>query len=322
MAEQVFVARPVTFHDGETLLAGELTLPERHGPHPALAMIHGSGATDRTNLGFFPPIRDHFVAHGIAVLCFDKPGVGASTGDWTRQRFPDDRVAEALAAVEFLSGCDDVDPGRVGLWGVSQGGWVVPLAAARSGGAVAFVVSVSGPGVSPGTQNVHDVETSMREGGHDEADVRRGVADVSALMRASAADLPFEEVERTILRAAGDAPWRGYFDVSDADQWEFLRRTDMAYDPAVALERVTCPILALFGEHDPRLPVAESVAVFEQSLRRAGNPDATVTVFPGAGHQITVGPDRRFAPGYLETMSAWLTRVIRRAPERQPGTPG
>lgn len=308
MADEAGTTRQVRFLDRGAVLAGELSAPEGPGPHPAVAMIHGSGPTDRTNLGFFPPIRDHLVAHGIAVLCFDKPGTGESTGDWTRQTFPDDRVVEALAAVEFLGACEEVDPGRVGLWGVSQGGWVVPLAASKSS-TVAFAVTVSGPGVSPGAQNVHDVETGMRADGYPEEEVRRGGDYVRALMRASRRDLSYEDVARRILRPAEGQPWTGYFSVPDADRWEFLRRSDESYDPTLALERLTCPILSLFGEEDPRLPVAESVAAFQRALRRAGNPDVRIEVFPGAGHQITIGPDRRFAPGYLETMSAWIARV-------------
>lgn len=315
MAPQPPQTQPVSFHDGATRLAGELSTPAGRGPHPAVAMIHGSGAADRTNLGVFPPIRDHLVAHGIAVLCFDKPGTGGSTGDWTRQSFPGDRVAEALAAVAFLSGRAEVIRERIGLLGVSQGGWVVPLAASKSS-TVDFVVTVSGPGVSPAVQNVHDVETSMRADGHPAEDVRRGGDYVRALMRAARDGLSYDEIRPTILEPAAGAPWTGYFDVTSADQWEFLLRSDSTYDPTVALEQLSCPILAIFGADDPRLPVADSVTAFEQALRRAANPDVTIEVFAGADHQLRVAGGDAFVPGYLELVSDWLRRVTRRAPRR------
>lgn len=51
-----------------------------------------------------------------------------------------------VAGVAHLRGRGDIDPGRVGVWGVSEGGYVVALAAASP--EVAFVVGVSAPGVS------------------------------------------------------------------------------------------------------------------------------------------------------------------------------
>ena len=63
-----------------------------------------------------------------------------------------------------------VDPSRVGLYGHSQGGWVAPLAASLSRG-VAFIVAVSGPGVTPAEQGMYAVGEGMRADGWSEADV-------------------------------------------------------------------------------------------------------------------------------------------------------
>lgn len=294
----------VQFRHADAALTGTLYVPPSRGLHPALAMIHGSGPADRDNGGYFPPIRAHLVRHGVAVLCFDKPGIGGSSGDWRRQSFQD-RASEALAAVTFLRRHDAIDPGRVGLWGISQGGWVVPLAATLARD-VAFIISVSGPGVSPAEQNVYDIEQNMRADGRPEVEVIQGVAYVNALMDAARHKDSYERVEAAVLRTARGEPWYPYFEIPDAALWGFFLHGDPDYDPVSVLERVRCPVLAIFGERDRQLPAGKSAALFEQALYRGGNPDVTIKVFADADHGIRVAKPQGFAPGYLDLMADWL----------------
>lgn len=110
----------VRFDSGGLSLAGTLHRPEGGGPHPALVMLQGSGPTDRDSGGYFPPLRERFLATGLAVLSWDKPGIGGSTGDW-RGRTLFDRATEALVVREWLRAQAGIDPARVGIWGHSQG---------------------------------------------------------------------------------------------------------------------------------------------------------------------------------------------------------
>src|SRR4051812_31423527 len=89
--------------------------------HPAVLMLQGSGPADRDSGGYFPPIRDAFLARGIAVFSFDKPGIGSSTGDWRHYALMD-RADQALAALALLREHHVIDGARVGVWGQSQGG--------------------------------------------------------------------------------------------------------------------------------------------------------------------------------------------------------
>jgi fermentation-respiration switch protein FrsA (DUF1100 family) len=71
----------LSFSWGGLHLAGTLHLPGSTGPHPTVLMMQGSGPSDRDNDGYFVPLRKAFLDAGIAVYSFDKPGIGASTGD-------------------------------------------------------------------------------------------------------------------------------------------------------------------------------------------------------------------------------------------------
>ncbi len=297
----------VQFVHNDTQLAGTVFTPASSGPHPAVVMIQGSGATDRTNFGYFPAIHNYFVQHGIAVLCYDKPGVGASSGNWKHQH-ASDRATEALAARRMLQAQPRINASAVGLWGISQGGWVVPLAASLSPD-VAFIISVSGPGVSPAEQDRYGIEHLSRVKGFSEQQITQAVALYDALVDAARRDSSFVEVMMLVEHGWNEA-WDNYYGSLDEALWNFLKR-GIDYDPVPVLERVTQPVLAIFGERDPLVPVQRSVTIFEQALATAGNSNTTIRIFPDADHGIEITGTGQFAPGYLETMVDWIWQQVR-----------
>jgi hypothetical protein len=138
----------VRFPSGSVPLSGTLTLPAGPGPHPAVAWVHGSGRTTRA---YLPDLEALLLRHGVAVLAYDKRGIGQSGGAYPGESpypFAIDVLArDAAAAVRFLAGRPEVDPARVGLAGHSQAGWIIPLAASRAP-AVRFALIFSGPAVT------------------------------------------------------------------------------------------------------------------------------------------------------------------------------
>jgi pimeloyl-ACP methyl ester carboxylesterase len=168
-----FREEEVRFSSGGNTLSGVLVLPSTRGPHPAVAFVHGSGALGRDDWTLHPPLREHLARNGVASLCWDKPGVGASGGHWSRQSFHD-RAREALDAVKFLRGRADIDHGRVGLWGISQGGWICPLAATLSPD-VAFLILVSAPAGTIAEQDLFRVEQGMRADGLPQEDIDKAL---------------------------------------------------------------------------------------------------------------------------------------------------
>ena len=297
----------VRFSSQDLILSGTLHRPTGVGPHPALLMLQGSGAADRDSGGYFPPIRDHFVENGLAVFSWDKPGIGGSSGDW-RQRTLFDRGDEALDALAWLREQPGIDPQRVGVWGHSQGGWIGPLVASRSRD-VAFLVANSGPGVTPEAQDLYGMEHTLRRDGVPEVEIEQALTWMRALHEAAREGSSFDEVNAELFQPNRGTAAESYFGAIGREDWPFfVLNFQRPYDPVESLEQVTCPTLALFGEFDPLVPVTESIRIFEEAARTAGNHDLTIHIFPGADHRIRVGDSLRFAPGYLETMSEWLRR--------------
>jgi pimeloyl-ACP methyl ester carboxylesterase len=138
----------VRFPSGNAMLSGTLTLPPGSGRHAAVAFVTGSGPTTRA---YLPELQAVLVRNGVAVLAYDKRGVGQSSGGYPGASPTDSAIdvlaRDAEAAVRFLAGQPEIDRTRVGLAGHSQAGWIMPLAATREA-AIRFLVVYSGPAVT------------------------------------------------------------------------------------------------------------------------------------------------------------------------------
>src|ERR1700741_3006593 len=151
----------VQFQNGEIRFTGSLDLPDTPAPHPAIVLLSGSDPSPR-DAPFFEDLRRRFIERGIAALSFDKRGVGDSGGKYEETPDFDTAAEDGLAAIRYLQGRGDIDSTRVGVWGVSQGGWIALLMASKSSD-VAFVVNVSGPGVSPFEQTMYQRGVDLSE---------------------------------------------------------------------------------------------------------------------------------------------------------------
>lgn len=127
-------------------LAGAVVRPVAGGDGTALVLVAGGGPVRHSAL---LPLARALAAHGPVVLVHDKrtAGYGALERDYPALG------RDALAALRTLRGLPGVDPARAGLAGISEGGWVVPAAAAAPGrDGPAFAVLLAGPVVTPGEQ--------------------------------------------------------------------------------------------------------------------------------------------------------------------------
>lgn len=305
---------PVEFRSGDNVLRGFLDLPAGAGRHPAIMLIHGGADTDVTaDVEYWKQMRTAFRRAGIATLVWDKAGNSCSSGSYSSKLPIQERATEALAALEILKRREDIDSARIGLWALSQGGWVAPMVAVRSA-SIAYLIVVSGPGRDALSQGLYPAIHVLREAGVSgpEAD------DAYAALRKSLA----------VLRAGGTAqesaavvaPLRKYsalqkaygLDVATVESLRvLLAQPEWSIEASVFLEQLGQPTLALFGERDAVVDWHESIAVYRSSFARSGNRDLTIKTFPDADHEMVPTAARRgagemFVEGYLETMIEWL----------------
>jgi pimeloyl-ACP methyl ester carboxylesterase len=307
----------IAFTNGNVTLRGTLLSPSRGKRHPALVFAPASTAMATREMA--RPIAQYFAFHGVACLVYDKRGTGTSTGDWLSSGFGE-LADDALAGVEALRSRGDIDPAQVGLWGASQGGWIVALAASRSPN-VAFIMSQSGPSVTPEEQELYRSEAWLVADGFSDEVVRRAMALVRQRYLWSRTGDGWDELAAAD-RAVRKEQWYPYIGALGAKQnsfwkfWALIRD----YDPLPALEKVRCPVLAVFGERDTYVPVPESISRWEQGLKKAGNTNVTIKVFAGADHSLLeaktgglkeISRVKRFVPGAFEFQKDWLLQQVK-----------
>jgi pimeloyl-ACP methyl ester carboxylesterase len=314
---------PVKFKNKHVTLAGTLVLPPGQGSHPAIVLTHGSGPQRRWR-GIFEQL---FARRGVAVLSYDKRGVGQSTGDWYQSSF-EDLADDAVAGARYLQARGDIDPKRIGFFGLSQGGWIAPLAAHRFGEA-AYVVAVSGGALTPERQELLDTESELRDAKFSEADIAEALEFQNAknsFMRTGGGWEKYQEMRRVAV----GKKWYGFGNTDcygpaskNSLYWKSCRLIYF-YDPAPTLQSLRSPCLIVCGALDDPKAVGELVKNFQSWLRQAGNQDVTIKVFPNSGHNLVVEePDSksimtkarlRYTAGYLELLESWVARHAGTAP--------
>jgi 2,6-dihydroxypseudooxynicotine hydrolase len=107
--------------DGSAMV-GILREPHGRGPHPVMIMIPGLDSAKEE----LRSTEELFLERGIATFSVDGPGQGEAEYRLTIR--PDWEVPGA-AILDALAAQPGIDPERIGLWGVSLGGYYAPRVA-------------------------------------------------------------------------------------------------------------------------------------------------------------------------------------------------
>src|SRR5262249_9484473 len=138
-----------------------------------------------------------------------------------------DRAQEALDAVAFLKRRPDIDGKHVGLWGISQGGWICPLAASRSPD-VAFVILVSAPAGTVAEQDLYRVEHEMRAARMPEGDIEKALAFARRRLEFFRSG-SYEQLDAAQREVSGERWFRGYVHRLRPKDFAFGKK-NIAYD--------------------------------------------------------------------------------------------
>ncbi|RBQ17935.1 alpha/beta hydrolase [Spongiactinospora rosea] len=270
---------------GGVTLHGTIVAPARErGRAPGIVMVHGAGPVTRAE---YRDEAEAYARRGIATLIYDKRTSGYSTVDRDYDTLADD----ALAAVHALRGRPEVNPEKVGIWGLSEGAWVAPLAAVRSP-EVAFLVVAGAIGTTPARQQ------SWAYG--------------QRLAHAGVQGSLVTTMRHRLIRFAQAA---GLF-------------AEAAHDPVASWERVRQPVLAVWGALDREAMPAESARIIRRALERGGNDHHTIRSIPGVRHNLNGTHDNGFdrpdllPATYAELEATWIKSLpARQRPDTPPHRP-
>ena len=328
----------VTFDAGGVQLAGTLITPATPGPHPAAVLVHGAAGGQRDFNRLF---AEPFLDAGVGVLIYDKSGHGLSGGS---EPTIFDQAAAASAAVDLLAAHPRVDADRIGLAGISNGMWAVPMVAGRRPD-VAFVAGIGSPGVSMAESEVHRRTKILRDSGVGEGTVAavarawRAAFAVAAAGAGATDEAMVAELAHALEEVAGAADLARYAPPAYVQQNPMLSPVppmlpaaelvdmlagepdpELPHDPVDDYRNVTCPVLLQYGAEDTSVPVEPSVQRITAALSATGA--ATIRVYPHLEHLLNVVPDDvpqqeleaamysfrdfTFGPGVRRDLTEWL----------------
>lgn len=314
----------VRFTNGDVTLAGAFIIPKAKGPYPVVVFTHGSSGNSRNeHLGE----AELLAQNGVASLLYDKRGAGESTGaSWEVATF-EELASDAVAAVQYLHTRKDVNQKQIGMFGLSQGTWLIVMAAVKSKD-VAFLISVSGSGIPVWEQDIFLATTEMRGLGFSEDDISAAAAFMKQKYEVGRTGLGWEQLDAKMkeLRAAKIEWFPKYTGESRSlTNARFWWLAVFYYDPAADLAKLKIPVLALLGEKDLSFPANKVATRMGEYLKLAGNKDYTFKIFPTANHSIMVPqesngkPFRRIiTPEYRKTMISWILKYVDEAAIEAP----
>ena len=314
-------------------LAGTISLPKKEGKFPAVILISGNGKHNRDEeFGDHKPFLDisnYFTKNGIAVLRYDKRGVGASEGDYnsaTSFNFAED----VRSALKYLLTRSDIQKDNIGLIGHSEGGLIAPIVAVNNSD-VAFIISLAGPSIA-GDQvllsqqkaiakakgmNKNEIEESQRVN-REAFEIVKRYTDVIELKRKMTTYV--KEISENDPDKPENMTFEEYVNAQVngiLNPWmiNFLR-----YKPEQYIQQVTCPVFALNGSKDLQVLSKDNLAEWKRILAASNNSNVTVEELPNLNHLFqnceTGLPDEyetlseSFAPAVMEKMIKWIEKQL------------
>lgn len=287
-------------------LSGTLSIPEfaeSYKKPPVVILVAGMGPHDRdcdqmNGQKLFVTIADYFTQRGIAVLRYDKRGVGKSGGNFNTA-FTFDFARDVEAAIQFLKhDRSDIDIHNIGLVGHSEGGLISFIVASQSRD-LAFMVSMAGAVIT----KIDDIllQTKLQfkaSGGTDnfvafDKKIRKQILEAVTTLSVEEAQKklatmvkPYIETMTSEQSAHAETllPFSLTEQNCDTTVFNTAWRIYLLSNPTNFISKVTIPVLAIHGELDFIMYSKVALPIIAQGLDRAGNKDVTIVSIPHQNH--------------------------------------
>ncbi|HEY96276.1 MAG TPA: alpha/beta hydrolase [Dehalococcoidia bacterium] len=302
----------ITFRSERFKIVGDLRFPHDDSLYPAVILVHGSGDATREGAVNFEPLIEIFLRNGYAVFSWDKPGSGASTGEFESGQTLYQRGQILADGIDALSEHPRIDSSKLGVWGVSQAGWVIPHALELNG-KIGFMIIVGGGGEDSIEQMAYQVgQKVICDGGTKE---QAEIVEQHWSQWTKATDYDsYKEALETILDIPGVQEYTG-LTITAEDNWSpWPQDIDAFMNPMDVITHTTIPVLALFGEFDKNVDPIQGAEAYKLALENAGNQHYRVEIIEGAGHVLTttktgcIGESggKDYIPEYLNILEEWV----------------
>ena len=330
--------KEITFKNpnDDSKLSGTLSIPSSEIPVPAVILVHGSGPNNRdlNILGgrkVFKDIANYLSNNGIAVLRYDKRGVGKSEGNYV----PNDMenfALDGIAGIEFLKTIKEIDTNKIGAIGISQGGILTPIMANLSID-IDFIVMMAGAGVKPYDLFYSSQLALSSAAGYDSADLEK-VKILYDKFWNIITKKSLNSHERSIGLTYQKQLWE-YIDIESRRDFGFLEENlefmfdnmyhhpnsvdFLHYSPSETLSQVECPVLAINGDKDVQVVADINLPAIKESLENGKCKNYKVVKLKNHNHifqQCKTGKiseykeiDGTVSNETLELIVAWMNQI-------------
>lgn len=325
-------------------LAGTLTMPQAAGPFPAVVLISGMGPSDRdsTVMGhkIFLTLADYLTRRGLAVLRYDKRGIGKSTGTFDMNLTSNDFADDVLAGIQYLKTRKEINSKKIGLIGHSEGGMIAPMVAVKSKD-VAFIVLMAGANAASIDSILDHVGLQLRADGASDALIA-----ADRVMRKQALAIVKQEPDFGLAKKRLHEVVENYLqELPETQKAEFEKfifaippspaitpsnkdetidmfnspwfRYFLTHDSVDVLRQIKIPVLAINGNLDFIIACSHIVLpIIAQALKEAGNTDYVTIELPNVNHWLQTcktgaiaeygASKETLAPLALKTITDWI----------------
>lgn len=309
-------AETIRFQSNPFDITAELRKPEGEGPYPLVIFVHGDGPAYRSHSS---TLKACVLDAGYATLMWDKPGYGESTGEFSSGHLRRERAGILVDAIETMKKHPEIDGSRIGVWGISQAGYVIPMALEKTND-IAFMILVGCPGENGIQQTAYLIKRQLESEGFSDEVAQNAENHFIRLFHAET----FEEYIQHARPLYDNPVQRDLGFVSalwDKDNWKPIDPgREGFYDPMDVMETVTVPALVFFGAKDTQVDPIQGREAYQNAFKHAGNKNFQIEIIDDADHNIILcetGSMRErsrrtrkgwsnYAPEYIEIMGTWL----------------
>jgi uncharacterized protein len=310
--------RGINFKNSGNEIFGKLITPTVYeGKLPVVVFVHGSGPEDYSSSDNYRYLWEEFTKIGFACYSWNRPGVEQSQGKWYELSV-EDRANEVISAVNKLKTLDIIDNSKIGFWGISQAGWVIPIVAEKI--KPAFVITVSSPVTTAFNQELYRVTSEMKAENFSKKDINNAISYNKNLLKMIKENKSYASF-LALQKEIENAKWANNVIRGEEVVYNYLSIV-FKKDNVPYLTHFNCPILAIWGENDLVVPPKKGFETYKKQLK--GNRSSVLKIIPKADHTLTLNltgkrsetiarreqyknnPKEIFATGYISLMSDWL----------------
>lgn len=234
-------------------LSAVLTKPKGRKSKGIVVLVHGDAAVDATNEGGYRPMMEQFAKAGFTTVSWAKPGVAGSEGNWLSQSM-DDRANEVTEVIQWAMKQPTLNTEKIVLWGVSQGGWVVPKVAAQKKVPISKVILVS-PAIDWLNQNTYYTTQKLKQEGKTKQQIKSALQKEEQIIKLMKKNASFQEY---LANTPEQEPM-------SKERWDFVKKNFLS-DSRTELEKIEVPIDLMLADHDLNVDTQETKKIYSEKL--------------------------------------------------------